>query len=432
VTADAATGTRPRRIVLVLPTETYRAADFIAAAAEVGVDVVVATEHRPPLATEMESRLVVVDLDRPEEAAARIAAMADRTPIDAVVGVDDQGVLTAAHAGEILGLAHNPPDAVAATRDKAQMRGVLASWGVRQPDFRVLVPGADVAEAAAAVGCPCVLKPLSLSASTGVIRADTPADAVGVAERIRRILADHGRSPHEALLIERFVPGAEVSLEALLHDGDLQVLALFDKPDPLDGPYFEETIYVTPSRLGGPEQTAVLAAAAEACRALGLHDGPVHAELRVGPGAEGEATAWVLEVAARSIGGLCSRVLRFGTGISLEQLIVEHAVGRDVADSVRTDAAAGVMMLPIPRSGVLAGVDGLDAARGVAGVTGVEITATIGRRIDALPDGGRYLGFVFARGDTPDSVESALRRAHSELTVAIVDEPRPGDGRAPA
>ena len=149
MTADAATGTRPRRIVLVLPTETYRAADFIAAAAEVGVEVVVATEHRPPLATEMESRLVVVDLDRPEEAAARIAAMADRTPIDAVVGVDDQGVLTAAHAGEILGLAHNPPDAVAATRDKAQMRGVLASWGVRQPDFRVLVPGADVAEAAA-------------------------------------------------------------------------------------------------------------------------------------------------------------------------------------------------------------------------------------------------------------------------------------------
>lgn len=432
MTADAATGTRPRRIVLVLPTETYRAADFIAAAAEVGVDVVVATEHRPPLATEMESRLVVVDLDRPEEAAARIAAMADRTPIDAVVGVDDQGVLTAAHAGEILGLAHNPPDAVAATRDKAQMRGVLASWGVRQPDFRVLVPGADVAEAAAAVSCPCVLKPLSLSASTGVIRADTPADAVGVAGRIRQILADHGRSPDEALLIERFVPGAEVSLEALLHDGDLQVLALFDKPDPLDGPYFEETIYVTPSRLGGPEQTAVLAAAAEACRALGLRDGPVHAELRVGPGADGEVTAWVLEVAARSIGGLCSRVLRFGTGISLEQLIVEHAVGRDVADSGRTDGAAGVMMLPIPRSGVLAGVDGLDAARGVAGVTGVEITATIGRRIDALPDGGRYLGFVFARGDTPDSVESALRRAHSELTVTIVDAPRSVDGRTPA
>ncbi len=408
MTADAATGSRPRRIVLVLPTETYRAADFIAAAAEVGVEVVVATEHRPPLATEMESRLVVVDLGRPEEAAARIAAMTDRTPIDAVVGVDDQGVLTAAHAGEILGLAHNPPDAVAATRDKAQMRGVLASWGVRQPDFRVLVPGADVAEAAGAVGCPCVLKPLSLSASTGVIRADTPADAVG------------------------FVPGAEVSLEALLHDGDLQVLALFDKPDPLDGPYFEETIYVTPSRLGGPEQTAVLAAAAEACRALGLRDGPVHAELRVGPGADGEVTAWVLEVAARSIGGLCSRVLRFGTGISLEQLIVEHAVGRDVADSGRTDGAAGVMMLPIPRSGVLAGVDGLDAARGVAGVTGVEITATIGRRIDALPDGGRYLGFVFARGDTPDSVESALRRAHSELTVTIVDAPRSVDGRTPA
>ena len=420
MTADAATGTRPRRIVLVLPTETYRAADFIAAAAEVGVEVVVATEHRPPLATEMESRLVVVDLDRPEEAAARIAAMGDRAPIDAVVGVDDQGVLTAAHAGESLGLAHNPPDAVAATRDKAQMRGVLASWGVRQPDFRVLVPGADVAEAAAAVGCPCVLKPLSLSASTGVIRADTPADAVVVAERIRRILADHGRSPDEALLIERFVPGAEVSLEALLHDGDLQVLALFDKPDPLDGPYFEETIYVTPSRLPQAIQAAILDCTVQACAALGLREGPVHAELRIN-----ETGPWVIEVAARSIGGLCSKILRFGTeDMSLEELIIRQAMGLDVDALQREGRAGGVMMIPIPGGGILKEVTGLEEARAVPGIEEIDITIAISHPVVPLPEGSSYLGFIFARGERPADVEAALRQAHRHLHFTIVPQIR--------
>jgi len=295
-------GTSPhRRIVLLLPTATYRAGAFMEAAARLGIDVVVATEHAPPLATEMEDRLVDVDFDRPEESASRIAAFADRTPLDAVIGVDDQGVLTAAHAGELLGLAHNPPDAVAATRDKIEMRSVLDAWSVPQPAFRVVTPGSDVATLAVQVGLPCVIKPTSLSASTGVIRADTPEGAVVVAERVRDILVRHGRRADEPLLVEEFVGGAEVALEGVLRDGELRVLAVFDKPDPLVGPYFEETIYLTPSRLSSAERDAVIAVTTAGCRALGLREGPVHAELRVGgPHAGVDGGVRVLEIAART------------------------------------------------------------------------------------------------------------------------------------
>lgn len=414
---------------MLLPTETYRATAFMEAAAAVGVEVVVATEHAPPLATEMEDRLVTVDFSAPEASAARIAAFAQRYRLDAVIGVDDQGVLTAAHAAELLGLAHNPPDAVAATRDKAEMRSVLAAWDVPQPAYRVVTTGSDVAAAAEEVGLPCVVKPLSLGASTGVIRADTAVAAAEVAERVRDILVHHDRSRDEPLLVEQFVAGTEVAVEGLLRHGALSVLAIFDKPDPLDGPYFEETIYLTPTRLSEPQRTAVIDTVANASRALGLREGPVHAEVRVCGGAgaadRSNPAVLVLEVAARSIGGLCSRVLRHGLGVSLEELILRHALSPDIALPHGDGRAAGVMMLPIPRSGRLVEVAGLDAAIAVEGITDVEITATVGRRIEALPEGGRYLGFLFAAGDTPGHVEAALREAHAALDIAIVAEAEP-------
>lgn len=413
-----------RRIVLVVPSDGYRAAAFLDAAAALDADVVIATEETPPLAAGMEDRLVVVDLERPESSAAGIVALAQRRPIDAVVGIDDRGVLLAAHASELLDLPHNPPDAVAATRNKIDMRSVFAAWAVPQPAYRVLPPGDDVAALVAEVGLPCVLKPVSMSASTGVIRVDTAAEAVAAEGRIRGILTAHGHSADEPLLVEQFVAGVEVSVEGLLRDGDLEVLALFDKPDRLDGPYFEETLYVTPSRLAAAVQEAVLEATAAGCRALGLRDGPVHAELRVADErTDGLPDVRVLEIAARSIGGRCSKALRFGAGMSLEELIVRDALRLGVDSLGRSDRSSGVLMVPIHRSGILVDVTGIDAARAVPGVIEVEITAVRGRRIEALPEGARYLGFVFASGDAPEVVEASLRAAQAELDVVIVGEP---------
>jgi biotin carboxylase len=274
----------------------------------------------------------------------------------------------------------------------------------------VLRPGDD----AGAVHLPAVLKPVALSASRGVIRADDPAAARAAEARIRSILADAGEDPDGPILAETYEPGVEVAVEALLRGGELEVLAVFDKPDPLEGPYFEETIYVTPSRLPADHVRLVEETAEAAARALGLREGPVHAELRL----DGDHVR-MLELAARSIGGLCSRALRFGAGISLEEVILRHALGLPLGDHVRERGASGVMMLPIRRAGTLREVRGVDAARAVPGVSDVRITIAPGRPVVPLPEGDRYLGFAFARAETPAEVEAALRAAHAALDVVL-------------
>jgi biotin carboxylase len=399
------------RILLLLPTATYRAADFVTAAARLGVDVVVGSEHRQALAGPMGDRAVVVPLAGGDAALDAIAALHDRTPLDAVLAVDDQGVVVAAAAAQRLGLRHNPPNAVAATRDKAAMRERLAAASLPQPAYRIVAHGADIASAATEVGYPCVVKPVSRSASQGVIRVDDAIQAAAAGIRIRAIVGD-GPEP---LLVERFVPGAEVAVEGLLLGGRLEVLAVFDKPDPMDGPFFEETIYVAPSRQPASVLADLEATVARAAAALGLREGPVHAELRIGTA----GALMILELAARSIGGLCARALRFGAGVSLEEVIIRDALGLGMDGLTRETQASGVMMLPIRSGGVLDRVSGQERALAIEGVVGVEISIASGRPVVPLPEGDRYLGFVFARGPTAQDLEDALRRAEACLEVRL-------------
>jgi biotin carboxylase len=271
---------------------------------------------------------------------------------------------------------------------------------------------------------PCVLKPTFLAASRGVIRANNPDEFVAAFRRIADLIAqpevaEKGREATREVLVEEYVPGVEVALEGLLIAGHLKVLAIFDKPDPLDGPYFEETIYVTPSRHPDAVQDNIASTTAAAARAIGLREGPVHAELRVN-----EHGPWLIEIAARSIGGLCSRTLRFGAGLSLEDLILMHAIGRGVEAYERERQPAGVMMIPIPRAGILREVRGMHAARQVPGIVDLTISATLGKPIVPLPEGSAYLGFIFARGESPAAVETALRNAHRRLTFVIDPAPR--------
>jgi biotin carboxylase len=347
------------------------------------------------------------DIDAATEA---VGDLDRRLPLDAVVAVDDQGVVVAGEVAARLGLPHNPPEALEATRDKSRLRARLAAAEVSQPAYRVVETAAAAREAAVELGVPVVVKPVSLSASRGVIRVDDVDEVTGVAQRVRRI---QGSGP---ILVERYVPGAEVALEGLVHDGELEVLALFDKPDPLEGPYFEETLYVTPSRLAEASQHEIVRVTEAAVAALGLRTGPVHAELRV----PAPRSAVLLEVAARSIGGLCARSLVFGLGVSLEELILRQATGRPLGSLNRAQAASGVMMLPIPRRGTLVAVRGQDAVRAMPGIDGLEITIPTGRIVEPLPDGDRYLGFVFAHGETAADVERSLRTAHAALIVEIV------------
>ncbi len=417
------TTTPPGELLLLVPSASYRLDDFRAAAARLGVPLLIGSD-RCHCVEENFGDLpddVALDYRDPEAAAEKIAGLAGRRRISGIVPASDGAAVIAALAAGRLGLPANPPEAARRTADKHASRMALAAAGVPVPTFRLHTLDEDAEAAARIAAYPCVLKPLVLSGSRGVIRADDPAGFVSAWRRIERILrgARRERRPVEGpagrqLLVESFVPGAEVAVEGLLRGGELELLALFDKPDPLDGPYFEETIYVTPSRHPAAAQAAIADVTARACRALGLVEGPIHAELRLSP--DGPI---VLEVAARSIGGLCSRTLRFGAGMTLEEVLVAHAIGSPL-ERIRRDAgAAGVMMIPIPRAGILHGVSGIDAARAVPGVEDVVITAPAGRELQPLPEGDSYLGFLFARGERPEEVERALRAAHAQLRIDL-------------
>jgi hypothetical protein len=401
-----------RRIMLLTTVRSYRLEAFRAAADRLSVTVGTGIDLPQELAAQWPGALPLVFADV-DKSVQRIAAYAAERPLAAILAVDDSGSILAAAASAALGLPHNAPAAAEAARDKTIMRRLLCAGGVRTPWFRQFTTADDPAAITGQAVYPCVVKPVNLNGSQGVMRANSPAELTAAIARLSRMIAAESTAPRP-FMVEGFISGVEVALEGILDRGQLRILALFDKPDPLDGPFFEETLYVTPSRLPPATQAAIAEATAAGARALGLHTGPIHAELRVN-----DEGAWIVEIAGRSIGGLCSQVLRFGVDASLEELIVRQAAGLPLGDVARRDRAAGVMMIPIPAAGLLRDVTGLDEASAVPLIESIEITAPLNYPLTPLPEGDSYLGFIFARGDTPEAVEAALRQAHSRLRFSI-------------
>ncbi len=407
-------------LLLLFPSTTYRAEAFLEAVERLRLEVTIGSEVGVPLTEWGSAKLLALDFSD-HDGSARAAEILTRDHrVDAVIGVDDVTAEVAAVIAARLGLPHNPPAAVAAARNKYRMRELLQAQGVPVPRYSVLSAEQDPSALAGLVTFPCVVKPTMLSASCGVIRADDRESFVRAYRRVAALLdrlgykGRKGDAPH--ILVEEFIEGPEVALEGLLTNGDLQPLALFDKPDPLDGPFFEETIYVTPSRLPRNVQNDILFVAARATRALGLREGPVHGEFRVN-----DRGIWVIEIAARSVGGRCSRTLRFAGDMSLEELILRQLLTMEIPAPACQGRAAGVMMLPIPYPGVFEEVRGQGNARKIPGIEELTITAQPGDELVPLPEGTRYLGFLFARADSPQAVEAALREAHRCLEVVITD-----------
>jgi biotin carboxylase len=378
-----------KRVLLFAATTGYQVRIFAEAAKRMGLDLVLATDRCHVLDNPWGDDAVPMQFDD---------AVAERGPFDGIAAVGDQPALAAAQAAERLGLRFHPSDAVRAAKSKFLSRERFKSAGLLTPEFHLNAP---------AVRYPCVLKPIGLSASRGVIRANNDQEFASAYARIRKLLE---QETEQAIQVEDFIPGREFALEGLVTGGCLRVIALFDKPDPLDGPFFEETIYVTPSRAPAATQQAISETTQRAVAALCLTDGPIHAEMRVN-----NRGVWMLEIAARPIGGLCSRVLRFDAETTFEEIILRHAIGEDTSRLHPAPGAHGVMMIPIPSAGIFIGVEGVEHARAVPGVEDVLITAKQGQELLPLPEGASYLGFIFGRAPVPEAVENALRLAHGLL-----------------
>jgi hypothetical protein len=400
-----------KRLLLIGATTGYQTRVFAAAAERLGYELLLATDRCHVLDDPWGDRAVALRFEDPSGAA---AALATQDRVDGIVAVGDRPAYIAALAAELMGIPYNSADSVAASRNKFVARERFSAAGLLVPDFHRIPVAEGPDRAAYQTHYPCVLKPLSLSASRGVIRADHPAGFIAAFRRIASLLADPDIARlHEDqdrfLQVESFIEGREFALEGILAKGKLRVLALFDKPDPLDGPFFEETLYVTPSRESADTQEAIVRTTQAAVKALGLTEGPIHAEMRMN-----QRGVWMLEVAARPIGGLCARVLP-----GLEELILRHAAGENDGALAMSTAAAGVMMIPIPRAGIYVDVGGLQRALAEPGIEDVIVTAKQGQKLIPLPEGASYLGFMFSRAATPDAAEQALRNAHEQLRFEI-------------
>jgi len=397
------------RLLLLLPAAGYANQDFIAAAARLNIELVACADYCHRLAPGWGlPPLMSVPFDQPEAALPQVLGALTQ-PVDAVLAVDDHGLALAARLRGALKLPGNPPEAVAILADKLRFRQLQQAIGLPHPAFAEI---RETAPAAAAPGFPLVVKARRLNASRGVIRADNADELAQALKRVRRIQARIQREA-DSLLLEHFIPGAEVALDGVLTGGSLQVLAVFDKPDPLDGPTFEETLFITPSRLAEPVQRALADAVQRACVGAGVTDGVIHAEARIN-----DAGVWLLEIAPRGIGGLCGRVLSATLGMNSAEIVLRHALGLPLPQRAN-DTAAGVMMIPIPVAGIFHGVDGLDDARAVPDISGLEITAHPGQLVAPPPAGATYLGFIFSRAATPQQAEAALRAAHGKLAMNI-------------
>jgi carbamoylphosphate synthase large subunit len=418
----------PRKRVLLFAAKLgYQTRSLDDAARKLGVDVVFVTDRCHQLDDPWGDRAIAVHFESPDTAAYTVLeAVRGGERMDGLLAFGDRPAVAAAYVARGLGLLYNHPAAVEACRSKLRIREVFREAGLRGPWFRSVALQPVPEPALLGISYPCVLKPMSLSASQGVVRANSREEFIAAADRIRALLASpeilaRREANLDQIIVEGYIPGREVAVEGLLTDGVLRVLAIFDKPDPLSGPFFEETIYVTPSRMAEAEVREVERCSVEAVRALGLTQGPVHAEFRIN-----EQGVWPLEVAPRPIGGLCARALRFqaaegAESIGLEELLLRHALGLTGGGWARQPAASGVMMIPVPRSGVLAAVEREQEARGVPGISELQITARVHDYLEAWPEGSSYLGFLFALAATPEEVEKSLRDAHSKLRFTITE-----------
>ncbi|GMT40342.1 MAG: phosphoribosylglycinamide synthetase [bacterium] len=402
-----------RRVLLVSPPESYRIQPYVRAAISLGIDVNLASQGEWAISSP-HSAGIDVPLQDHRAALTTLVELFKQRQYDAVIGTDDSTLELAAKLAKKIGLQQNPPTAVRLARRKDLSRQCLHQAGIQVPAFSVVEVSEHQLPDKPHFGFPCVIKPLALSGSRGVIRANSYEGLNQGIQRSLKIISEQTDLYEKThLLLEQFIPGREFAIEGILSDGQLDVLAVFDKPDPMEGPYFEETYYISPARVTLNEKQILVETAQNACRAFGLVTGPVHAECRLN-----KQGAWLIELAARTIGGLCSRLLSFGTGYSLEQLVLANAIGLELPLELN-DGAAGVLMLPTEEAGILRRVEGVMKAEKVPYIDDIEISLREGYHVFPLPEGMSYLGFIFSTAPDSDKVEQALRDAHALLNPVI-------------
>jgi len=408
------------RLLLLMTTSTYRASSYLDASKKLKINTIIGTDQPDILGHLNPGSSITLDYSKNDDSKKKIIEYTNNFPIKGVLAIDEETLILGAMVADSLGLICHSIESVSTTRSKYELRKILSEEGLRTPEFRLISSEENPDLISKSISFPCVMKPTFLSGSRGVIRANNREEFSNAYMRINKILDEpatiiRGKDEAKMILIEEYIPGKEIAVEGIIVNGDFLPLAIFDKPEPLDGPFFEETIYVTPSRLPESVQKKILEETKNASNAIHLFNGPVHAELRINDNGD----PWVIDIASRTIGGKCSRAIKFSDEISLESIILSHVLGKELPSIVPISGSSGVMMIPIPKSGVLKKVLGKENALGIKGIEEIEISIPLGEKIVQLPEGDRYLGFIFATSDKSEVTEEILKKAHENLKFII-------------
>jgi hypothetical protein len=404
------------RLLLIAPEASYHTASFQAAGKRLGIEVILASEGHFPIVSSQSVGLRV-DFSRLSRSLRIIEATYRKTPFDGVIGTDDASLELAAIVAAAFGLPANSPLSAKVSRRKDNSRVAQREAGLVTPWFTVVTSNQQGGYVVPAeVNYPCVAKPVTLSASRGVIRVDNEQQLVAALSRIFGIIESSGPEHPRVVLIESYIPGSEYVVEGLLSGGNWQTIIIFGKPNPLEGPFFEETIYIAPPDLEIGVKRNMIEVVRRACAVYGLEHGPIHAECRVN-----EAGVWLIELTPRTIGGKCSRLFELGTSVALEDIVILNSLGRQVSISPPTEFI-GVMMIPVPGPGIVRRIEGINAASSVEHIEAIEIDVKPGQQLVPWPEGSSYPGFIFARGSRSQLVLNALNKAHKTLRFVLAPQ----------
>lgn len=399
-----------KRLLLISHHNSYRIASYIKAAKNLSLDVTIASQGKHSLVTEVADGLHV-NFDDTESALKEIIKENNKKPFAGILGSDDQTVELAAQAAKVLHLPHNPPEAAQYSHRKDLARAKLTLADRNVPFHCLLNLTKPIKNQIIDLPLPCVVKPLNMSASRGVIRVDNTEQLKVACERLRPILADSPNIFEQThILIEAYIDGIEIAYEGYLQNKKLNTITIFDKPDQLTGPYFAETIYVTPSSLDNDLQLAIKMEIEKSCKAYGLVTGSIHAECRI----DKNNKVWILEIASRTIGGDCARILD-NNNYSLEEMAILLSIGKNITIK-KSKKARAVMMIPIKQKGLLKRVEGLSLANKVKHIDSIDIIINQGHELIPLPEGNQYLGYIFSSADTSEKATEAIRMAYDILT----------------
>ena len=383
-----------KKLLLVIPENSYKSNDFVVAAEKLGIDFLIITDSEQ-VSSKFSDTVIINKFDA-ELNKNNLKKLKDVTH---VLPVDHSALKFSGYLVDLLEVKGNKLESINLSMNKYESRKIFNSL----LDIKVnneIIKNIDDVNTFINKNGTSVLKPIYGTASKSVLKINNVEKNK---EQIEKLMQD---CFDQDLVIEEYIDGKEYALEGTIINSELKKIVIFDKPVEYKHPYFEESIYITPSELSSEAEKRVVSIVDKACKKIGLEDGPVHVEFKIN-----ENQIFIIEINPRMIGGLCSRCLSFGLfKVSLEEIILHAFMNNELKNIELLNNYVGVLMIPTPKSGKFISINKEELEK-IPNISNVEITVPEGSDLLEPPYGDKYLGFAFSQGIDKKTVNESLLTA---------------------